>query len=54
MTKVALGPRTWATAYVRGSKHAYATRVLETKKKSKFFAIVAKVWNESHIAWEPF
>ena len=39
MTKVALGPRTWATAYVRGSKHAYTTRVLETKKKASFLQL---------------
>ena len=23
-------------------------------KKGKFSAIMAKVWNESHIVWEPF
>jgi len=30
VTKVALGPRTWAAACVRGPKHVYATRVSKT------------------------
>ena len=32
---------------------AYAARVLEAMK-DKFFYIKVKVWNESHIIWEPF
>ena len=60
MTKVTLSPRTWAATYVCGPKHAYAGTFLGTKlgfqrhKKGKFSAIIAKVWNESHIIWEPF
>ena len=27
-TKVALGPRTWAAAYIRGPKHVYAGTLL--------------------------
>ena len=60
MTKMALGLRTWVVSYVHGPKHAYAGTVLRTQlgsqkhKKGKFSAIMAKVWNESHIVWEPF
>ena len=60
MTKVALNPRTRIATYVHGPKHAYAGTVLRTQlgsqkhKKGKFSAIMAKVWNESHIVWEPF
>ena len=49
MTKVALGPRTWATAYVHGPKHAYGGTFLCTQLgfqkhgKENFFAIMAKV-----------
>ena len=60
MTKVTLSPRTWAATYVCGPKHAYVGTFLGTKlgfqrhKKGKFSTIIAKVWNESHIIWEPF
>ena len=59
MTKVALGPCTWAAACVRGLKHAYASTLLRMqlgfqRQKGKFFVIMAEVWNESHIVWEPF
>ena len=60
MTKVALGPHTWATADVHGPKHAYASTFLHTQLgfrkhgKGKFFAIMAEVWNEFHIVWELF
>ena len=56
MTKEALGLRTWVVAYIRKLKHAYAGTFLRTQlgfqkyKKDKFFAIMAEVWNESHIA----
>ena len=50
MTKVALGPHTWIAAYVREPKHVRVSK----HKKCKFFAIMAEVWNESHIVWEPF
>ena len=55
MTKVALDPRTWVAACVRGPKHAYAGTFLRMQlgfqehEKDKFSAIVVKVWNESHI-----
>jgi len=57
---VALGPHTWAVVYIRGPKHAYAGTFLHTQLgfqkhgKCKSFAIVAEVWNESHIVWGPF
>ena len=50
MTKVALGPHTWIAAYVREPKHVRVSK----HKKCKFFAIMAEVWNESHIVLEPF
>ena len=55
MNKVALSPRTWATACIRGPKHAYAGTFLHTQLgfqkygKGKFSTIMAEVWNESHI-----
>ena len=55
MSKAALDPRTWATAYIRGPKYAYTGTFLRTQlgfqkhEKVKFFAIMAEVWNESHI-----
>ena len=55
MTKVAIGPCTWAAACVCGPKHAYASTFLHTQLgfrkhgKGKFFAIMAEVWNEFHI-----
>ena len=60
MTKVALGMLTWVAACVRELKHAYAGTFLRTQlgfhkhKKDKFSTIMAEVWNESHIIWEPF
>ena len=60
MTKEALSPHTWAVACVRRPKHAYAGTLLckqlgfQRHKKDKFSTIMAEVWNESHIAWEPF
>ena len=58
MTKVALGPHKWAVAYIRVPKHAYTGTILCTQLgfqgKGKFSAIMAKVWNESHIVWELF
>ena len=59
MTKETLNPRTWVVACVRRPKYAYAgtlayvARVSKTKKV-KFFAIMAEVWNESHIVRELF
>ena len=59
MTKVALGLCTWVAAYVRKLKHEYADTFLCTQlgfqkhKKGKFSAIMAKVWSEFHIIWEP-
>ena len=59
-TKVAIGPRTCAAACVCGPKPAYIGTVLRMQlgfkkhKKGKFSAIMAKIWNESHIIWEPF
>ena len=55
MTKVALGPRMWVAACVRGPKHAYTDTLLHTQlwfqrhRKCKFSAIMAEVWNDSHI-----
>ena len=55
MTKVALDPRSWAVAYVCRPKHVYIGTLLHTllgfqiHKKDKFFEIMVKVWNESHI-----
>ena len=45
----------------RGPKHAYASTLLHTQlgfqkknlRKGKFSAIMAEVWNESLIIWEP-
>ena len=60
MTKVALGLRTWVLACIREPKHAYVGTFLcmqpgfQKHKKSKFSAIMAEVWNESHTVWEPF
>ena len=60
MTKMALSLRTWVVSYVHGPKHAYASTFLRMQlgfqkhKKCKFSAIMAEVWNESHIVWEPF
>ena len=60
MTKVALGPRMWAAACVHGPKHVYVGTLLHTQlkfqlhKKDKFSTIMAKVWNECYIVWEPF
>jgi len=57
---VALSPRTWAAAYIRGPKHTYAGTLLRTQlgfqkhKKGKFSAIMAEIWNESHFVWELF
>ena len=50
----------WAIAYVCGPKYAYAGTFLRMQLgfqkhgKCKFSAIMAEVWNESHIVWEPF
>ena len=58
--QVALGPHTWAAAYVCRPKYVYAGTFLRTRlgfqkyEKSKFSTIMAEVWNESHIIWEPF
>ena len=55
MTKVALGPRTWAAACIHGPKHVYASIIICTQlgfqrhKKDKFSTILTEVWNESHI-----
>ena len=60
MNKVALSPRTWAAACVRGPKHAYAGTFLHTQLgfqkygKGKFIAIMAEVFNESHTIWDSF
>ena len=60
MTKVALGLRAWVAACVHELKHAYVGIFLRTllgfqkHKKGKFSAIMAEIWNESHIVWEPF
>ena len=60
MTKVAISPCTGAVACVCGPKHAYTSTLLCTQlgfqrhKKDKFSAIMAEVWNESHIIWELF
>ena len=57
---MALGQLTWALAYVHGLKHAYAGTFLCTQlgfqkhEKEIFFAIMAKVWDESCIVWESF
>ena len=56
MTIVAFGLRTC----VREPKHVYAGTFLRMQlefqkhKKCKFSAIMAEIWNESHITWEPF
>jgi len=34
MTKVALGPRMWVVAYVRGPKHEYVGTLLRTQAHS--------------------
>ena len=50
----------WPSTCVHGPKHAYTGTFLHTQlrfqkyKKCKFSAIMVEVWNESHIAWEPF
>ena len=55
MTKEALFLCTWVVAYVCGPKHAYVGTLLRMQlgfqkyEKSKFNAIMAKDWNESHI-----
>ena len=55
MTKIALGLHTWIVACVRELKYVYVGTFLHTQlgfqknKKDKFFAIMAVVWNESHI-----
>ena len=57
MIKVAIGLRTWVAACVREPKYAYEGTFLHAQlgfQKGKFAAIMAEVWNESHIAWEPF
>ena len=60
MTKVALNPCMWAVACIHGLKHAYISTFLRTQLgfqkhgKCKFSVIMAEVWNESHIVWEPF
>ena len=63
MTKVALSPRstyvgsglcTWAKACIHRHTPAYTTRVFRSIKKDKFSAIMAEVWNESHIVLELF
>ena len=60
MTKVAIGSCMWVATCICGPKHAYAGTFLHTQLgfqkygKCKFFAIIAEVWNESHIVWEPF
>ena len=47
-------------ACVRGVKHVYAGTLIHPQLgfqkhgKDKFSAIMAEVWNESHIAWELF
>ena len=52
---MALGPRMWAAAYIRGLKHAYTGTLLHMQlgfqrhKKGKFSIVIAEVWNESHI-----
>lgn len=54
---MALGPRTWAAAYVCGPKHAYIGTFLRIQLgfqkhgKFKFSTIIAEVWNEFHIVW---
>ena len=59
MTKVTLSLCTWAAAYVRWPKPAYASTFLRTQlgfqkyKKCKFSTIMVEVWNEFHIVWEP-
>ena len=46
--------------HVREPKHVYASTILRTQvgfhrhKIGKPFAIMVKVWNESHIVWELF
>ena len=55
MTKVALGLRMWVAACVRELRHAYTGMFLRMQlrfqkhKKGKFSAIMAEIWNESHI-----
>ena len=59
-TKVAIGPRTCAATCVCGPKPAHIGTLLRMQlgfkkhKKGKFSAIMAKIWNESHIIWELF
>ena len=60
MTKEALDLRTWVAACVHELEYVYEGTFLHTKlgfqkhKKEKFSTIMAKVWNGSHIVWEPF
>ena len=60
MTKEALSPYTWVAACICKPKHVYASTFLHTQLgfqkhgKDKFFTIMAELWNESHIIWEPF
>ena len=43
----------WNPSCVRKHGLAHAAKVPETYEK-QVFCIKAKVWNESHIVWEPF
>ena len=60
MTKVALGLHMWVAACVHELKHAYAGMFFcmqlgfQKHKKGKFSAIMAEIWNESHIVWVSF
>ena len=60
MTKVALGLHMWVAACVCELRHAYTGMFLlmqlrfQKHKKGKFSTIMAEIWNESHIVWEPF
>ena len=60
MSKAALGLRMWVATRVRRPKHARAGMCQRTLlgfqkyKKGKFSIIMAEIWNESHIVWEPF
>ena len=55
MTKVALGLHMWVAACVHELKHAYAGMFFcmqlrfQKHKKGKYSAIMAEIWNESHI-----
>ena len=60
MIKVALNLRMSVATCILEPMHAYAGMFLcmqlgfQKYKKDKFSAIMAEVWNESHIVWEPF